>query len=207
MKLIDGVKIKQGKFNIPDCTRNDLPEFFKEMGYKVGAEIGVWKGRFTEKFCRIGLKIYAIDKWEPYWIGAKKDGWLEDTQKVQDGFYKIAQWRLEGRNLDCTIVKKFSMEAIKDFKDNSLDFVYIDGNHAFKYIAQDVCEWSKKVRKGGVVSGHDYIITDDWNCHVKQVVDAYVNVFGIKNWYVLGSDHPQPGETRDRIRSWMWIKE
>ena len=49
------------------------------------------------------------------------------------------------------------MDAVKDFKDESLDFVYIDANHGYESTKEDIREWSKKVKKGGIVSGHDYV--------------------------------------------------
>jgi len=53
--------------NIEDIkSRDDLPKFFTEMGYKVGAEIGVYKGEYTEKLCKAGLKIYGIDPYIVY---------------------------------------------------------------------------------------------------------------------------------------------
>ena len=67
MKIIDGIETLKGMaVEIPNCGRDDLPEFFVEMGYKVGAEIGVHQGIFSEKLCQAGLKIYAIDLWSYY---------------------------------------------------------------------------------------------------------------------------------------------
>jgi predicted O-methyltransferase YrrM len=83
------------------------------------------------------------------------------------------------------------MEAVKDFADGSLDFVYIDADHRFKYIAEDIYEWPWRVRAGGVVSGHDYV------GHVKPVVDAYTTAFGVENLVVLNEKFP----------SWLWIKK
>jgi hypothetical protein len=206
MKLIDAVGIKQGRFEIPDCSRTDLPGFFREMGYKTGAEIGVFKGRFSALLCGVGLRVFSIDPWLLYVDWNEKKGWPKDLQEEQDGFYKIAKWRLN-RYKRSTIIRKTSMEAVKEFKDNSLDFVYIDGHHGFKYVAEDIFEWSKKVRVGGIISGHDYINRSDWTCHVRYIVDAYVQAFGIKNWYILGSENPQEGEKADIVRSWMWVKE
>ena len=63
MRLIDGIQRKgrpacAGRpVEIPDCSRDELPELFAEIGYKVGAEIGVYKGAFTEKFCNAGLTM------------------------------------------------------------------------------------------------------------------------------------------------------
>jgi len=101
------------------------------------------------------------------------------------------------------------MDAVKDFKNESIDFVYIDGNHGFKFVTEDICEWSKKVRKGGVIAGHDYIYSADTRIHhqdVKHVVDAYTRACRLR-WYVLGSEDKLPGEKRDRSRSWFWIKQ
>ena len=125
------------------------------------------------------------------------------------------------------------MDAVEDFEDESLDFVYIDGHHGFRYIAEDLCEWSYKVRKGGIISGHDYArikkdARDPYVLHVQFVLHAFTDAFNIKNWFVLGSDKPEGERTltgksggcyhdiytfgdrkekRDRWRSWMWVKE
>src|SRR3990167_4601930 len=66
MRIIDGLKLKGRPVEIPDCSRDDLPEFFVEMGFKAGAEIGVDKGEFSEKFAKAGLSLYAIDPWLSY---------------------------------------------------------------------------------------------------------------------------------------------
>lgn len=205
MKIIDAVKIKQGKFEIPDCTRNDFPEFLVEYGCKVGAEIGVYKGEFTEKLCKAGLKMYAVDPWMAF-LG---QGETQNRQKRQDHLYAHA-----GRVLapyDCKLVRKTSMEAVKDFKDGSLDFVYIDGDHSFKEIAADIYEWEKKVRRGGIVSGHDYFntIPEARNvlCQVEAIVDAYIKAFKIENWWILGELDPiKEPNRKERFLTWFWIK-
>ena len=51
---------------IKGSTRQDLPRFFIDMGCKVGAEIGVYKGEYTEKLLQAGLKVYAVDPWKYY---------------------------------------------------------------------------------------------------------------------------------------------
>lgn len=103
------------------------------------------------------------------------------------------------------------MEAAQDFADRSLDFVYIDGNHQFQYVAWDIAEWSKKVKVGGIISGHDYIYTNPRTkagiCHVIYVVNAYTQAYKIDNWYLLGRYKVQKGEKRDRFRSWMWVNK
>lgn len=205
MRLIDGIKLQGRPAEIPYCSRDDLPQFFVEMGYKVGAEIGVYKGEFSKKFAQAGLALYAIDPYQIY-PGYKDPG----GQEKWDGLYQRAKKTLAPYP-NCTIIRKTSMDAIKDFADESLDFVYIDGNHNLKYVIEDICEWSKKVKNGGVISGHDYFFTDPKDpqkvSHIPHAVRAYVDSYNIKKWYVLGREEYRKGEKRDQFRSWMWIKQ
>lgn len=205
-KILEGIKKQKGQEqDILDVGRDDLPEFFKEMGYKVGVEIGVAKGEFTEKFCQAGLKMYAVDPWLEY-PGYDSKG----VQARLDKEYEETKERLAP--YDCTIIRKKSVEAAQDFEDESIDFVYIDGHHAFKFVAEDIYEWSRKVKKGGCISGHDFVHstvkTGPYVCHVKHVVRAYTAAYRINDWYVLGRKNFAPeGEIRDRWRSFLWIKE
>ena len=204
MKIVDGLRLKGSPAEIPDCSRDELPQFFVEMGFKVGAEIGVYKGEFSEKFCKAGLKLYAIDPGLPEHLDKSRgpnrlEFLYEYTKRVLTPYP------------NCTIIRKTSMEAALDFEDNSLDFVYIDANHGFRYIAEDLWEWSKKVKKGGVISGHDYAVSKDahdkYSYHVKFAVDGFVRAKEIMNFYVLGRKETLLNEKRDKWRSWMWIKE
>lgn len=213
MKIKDGLKLppgKGGKTIIPDCNRRDLPGFFKEMGYKVGVEIGVQRGSFTRRVADTGLQIYGVDPWLAY------DDYcpisMRQYQRKQDSIYRDAQKNLASYS-NCTLIRKTSMDAVKDFENESIDFVYIDGHHGFKYVTEDIFEWSKKVKKGGCISGHDYAYTatppDRAYClQVKYVVDAYTKAFKIRQWYVLGANEKtKENEKRDQFRSWFWIKK
>jgi hypothetical protein len=210
MKLSEAITHKGAPFLIPDCDRYDLPSFFVEQGYKVGAEIGVYKAEFTDLFCKAGLKMFAIDPYKAYGDYATSPKYNR-FQERQDFLYGHAHRVLDPYGEQATMIRKTSMEAVEDFKDNSLDFVYIDGHHGFKYIAEDLWEWSKKVRKGGIISGHDYgdylmSAMDPYVIHVRYVVDAFTTAMLIKNWYVLGSQDKVPGTKRENWRSFMWIK-
>ena len=203
MKIIDGLKLTGQPAEIPDCGRGDLPQFFVEMGYKVGAEVGVYKAEYTVEFCRAGLKMYAVDAWQAY--EEYNEPW-HNFQERQDFLYGHAQ-RTLAPYPDAVFVRKFSMDAVKDFADESLDFVYIDAHHGFKHVTEDIYEWSKKVRKGGVISGHDYFESPRYPMiHVVHVLPAFTKAYRIDQWYLLGREHAPEGEKRDLERSWMWIK-
>jgi hypothetical protein len=205
MKLEDGIKLKGHPAEIPNCSRDDLPEFFKSLGFKVGVEIGVFMGSYTEVLAKSGLKIYGVDPWEVYEdYGNPKD--VNKTEKRR----QVAVRRLAPYP-NVSIIKKTSMEAVKDFEDDSIDFVYIDGNHQFRYIAEDLFEWTKKVKKGGIISGHDYAYFKSRSpcggCQVHEVVDAWIRSFRIENFWILGRRRKREGEVRDDYRSWMFFNE
>jgi hypothetical protein len=203
MKLIEAVKLSGNPFIVPDCGRDTLPEFFKDMGFKVGAEIGAYRGEFSAKFCAVGLQMFVIDPW----MGFVGQGRTQQVQSTQDGYYEAAKKNLAPYQ-NCFMIRKTSMDALSDFRDGSLDFVYIDGDHNFRHAAEDIYEWSKKVKRGGVVAGHDYFNTPSFArnvvCNVKSVLDSYVQAFDIKNWYIY---KPEKGlDPNDKYYSWLFIK-
>lgn len=170
--------------------REYLPTLFREMEYKVGAEIGVEQGVYTEQLATFGGKIYAVDAWKAY------KGYRDHvSQSKLDRFYEITKDRV--KDLDVEVIKGYSMDVVKQFADNSLDFVYIDGNHDFKNVAMDLCEWYKKVRVGGIVSGHDWVRKKNWDFAVKDVVPAFIYNKGIDNLTILKGD---------RSPSWYFVK-
>jgi SAM-dependent methyltransferase len=200
MKISDGIKLDGKWVEIPGCSRNDLPEFFIEKGYKTGVEVGVFTGEYTEVLAGSGLEIYGVDPWLIY-----RDYGNPTAQRKMDERYDEAADRLE-KYQNVTLIKETSMDALRRFEDESIDFVYIDGNHHFRYVADDICEWYRKVKSGGAICGHDYAYfksRSPWGgCQAREVVDAYVKAFGLK-LYILGKYREK---TRDKYRSWMFFK-
>lgn len=210
MKIKDALQFKDQPYFIPDCSRDELPEFFVQQGYKKGVEIGVYKAEYTVQFAKAGLEMYGVDPWVAY-DDYKTHPKYNLFQQRQDFLFGHAQ-RMAKPYPNIHFIRKTSMEAVKDFEDGSIDFVYIDGHHGFKYVAEDIWEWSKKVRKGGVVSGHDYgdyhpSALDPYVIHVRYVIDAYTKATQITKWWVIGRTDKLPGEKRDGWRSWFWLKE
>lgn len=189
---------------IPNIGRDDLPKFLFESGCRIGVEIGVDQGEYGIKLCKAGLKVYGIDSYVDY-KGYK-------TPESYVSHYEQALKNLKG--YDYTIIKKFSMDALADFEDGSLDFVYIDGNHFLPYIAADIFGWDSKLRKGGIMSGHDYAFVKGIGerkmpkvydgIHVKAAVDACAYIMRVEKLYVLGK---RVSKGRDKWRSWFWFKQ
>lgn len=189
---------------IPNVGRNDLALLFHELGFKVGVEVGVERGHYSKVLLRSNpdLKLFCVDPWKAY------SGYRDHvSQERLDGFYEETKKRLTGMNVE--LVRKLSLEAVADFQDESIDFVYIDGNHSFLNTVNDLYFWSKKVRTGGVVSGHDYVHIprkSPRDIHVVEAVDGHTSSNYIKPWFLLGTKEKVPGQIRDDSRSYMWVK-
>lgn len=205
MDITQGIKTLKGRsVEIPDTGRNFIPKLLKDFGLNNIAEIGVYKGEYTEVLAKAGLTVFGIDPWDeaveyPYYNGKS------NPQAVEDENYKITKDRVS-KYSNVYLIKRTSMDALELFEDESLDAVYIDGNHSFKYVAEDIASWTKKVKKGGFVCGHDYFYGNKANFHVKYVVDAFVEAHGIKNLWILGRKNAEEGEIRDKWRSWVFQK-
>jgi hypothetical protein len=188
--------------------RDTLGEFFAEQKCKTGAEIGVQQGIFSETLLAPNpeLKLYLVDPWKSrkgHFI-LNKGEILESTQSIMDTFYENTLTRLKAYN-NLFVIRKSSMDALAQVPDESLDFVYIDANHHFDFVMADIIGWSKKVRPGGIVSGHDYIMGSKTSgsatslfFDVKYAVEAYATAHTIQEVYILGGQGNP---------SWLWFKD
>lgn len=61
-----------------------------------------------------------------------------------------------------------SSETAQGYDDKSLDFVFIDADHAYENVKRDINAWLPKIKSGGILAGHDYIST---HSGVKRAVD------------------------------------
>jgi len=163
----------------------DFYTFVSQKNFKSFVEVGVWKGH---SICFLGnllkdkeVSIYAVDLWD-------KTYRYENTDKknIVPFLYDIYLKNLELNNLTnkITNIKKISWEAANDFEDSSIDFVFIDADHEYDSVVKDINAWLPKIRKGGMISGHDYFNP----CGVKQAVDEIfgdkVNFYNNKVWYL-----------------------
>jgi len=182
--------------DVPGATRDDLASAFAQFGYKRGAEIGVERGLYSEVLLEHNPNLYllCVDAWKAY------RGYREHvTQEKLDGFYEDTRLRLSRFYGRCQLVRQFSVDAAKEVPDRSLDFVYIDGNHALLHVIADLAAWEPKVRKGGIVAGHDYRRDKKDNApfHVPYAIQAWTKAYHIAPWYVLRGE---------KSATWLWVK-
>lgn len=194
-------KLAQGKRPtvLPKMSRTHLPALCRELGFTQGAEIGVWRGAFSALFCEATRKMHmlCVDPWLSYpaWQDTKNKLDPAEADAFMAESYADARKRLGP--LNATICRKFSVEAAADVPDGSLDMAYIDGNHVYDAVLEDLAAWVPKVRSGGIVAGHDYrVFSNKPTIHVKAAVDHYTTAHGIERWFITAAD---------RTPSFLWI--
>lgn len=180
---------------LPGFTRRDLVQAFKSRGFQTGAEIGVRQAAFSLALCEgiPGLTLLCVDPWVHYPANPRMY-----SQDRHDTNYLVAQHRLQPYK--ATLVRATSMEAVPDVALCSLDFVYIDGNHGYPYVKEDLAAWSDRVRSGGIVSGDDYDAPG-----VRRALEEFVTQAGITAWWIT-DDPGRQNRRGDRFTSWFWVK-
>jgi hypothetical protein len=183
-----------------DFHRNDLAQLFAELGFKRGAEIGVAEGNYSEVLLKANpeCELLLVDPWHAYSDNPQNKSKEKHELAYTETLRKIAPYR------GATTAMKTSMDAVREIADklpnHLLDFCYIDGNHLFDYVIQDLIEWSKRVRSGGIVSGDDWYQLDQkrWvGGGVVEAVQVYTNAHRIPVWYVFAGH---------KSVDFMWVK-
>jgi len=117
------------------------------------AEVGVQKGHHACGICHdlAPERLYLVD---PYKAFQGRGG--PTPQVVVDLWEREAHRRLAPFGDSIVWIKKTSVEASREFDDESLDAVYIDDNHLEEYVRASIQVWWPKVKPGGILCGHDY---------------------------------------------------
>lgn len=174
--------------------RVEFSRLCKDLGFTRGAEIGVWKGKWSAHLCKDNpaLEMLCVDLWGTY-------DTYNDSRNQQDKLdesYREAVAVLAPYR--CTILREASLKAAQRVPDGSLDFVYVDANHGEAFVRQDLEAWVPKVRPGGIISGHDYITrAEKPHIQVQAAVDRFVAEHRIAPLFILAAD---------RVPSFAWVQ-
>lgn len=145
--------------NHPQC-RDDLGEFLNSRDLigtmvEVGSAWGEFAGIVLSKWK--GKKLFMIDPWED-----------QDSKEYSEAYHHpdFNYWFRQCQDMclkdnRAEMLKMLSSEAVKRFEDESLDCVYIDANHDYRHVMEDLINWYEKVKPGGVFGGHDYLTRED----------------------------------------------
>lgn len=148
-----------------------LADLINEQDLKVGCEVGIGYGLHAENLLKTTNleKLYLVDLMEFYEndlfpIDIVNNGGFELLKK--EIFLNLEKYKDKYEFFKCSSIS-ITNEQISD---ESLDFVFIDANHSYEFVRDDLEFWYKKVKKGGYITGDDY---DNTNFGVKKAVDEF----------------------------------
>jgi hypothetical protein len=146
-------------------------------------EIGSWKGRSSSymavEICNSGkdIKFDCVDTWDGSDVHKDPNSWCFDPICLKkDGLYIEFLKNVKPVNHIINPIRSSSTSASELYDDESLDFVFIDGDHSYEGVKEDIENWIRKVKVGGIIAGHDYITEDIHSQGVKRAVDEMIPV-------------------------------
>jgi hypothetical protein len=162
------------------ATRRQLLETLPRQS--VGAELGVWRGDFSAFALELvaPARLHLVDPWrfsrDPRLSSALYGGLVARSQADMDVIYQqvLARFDHEIRTGVVQVHRARSDEAAARFEDSSFDWVYVDGDHSYDGILDDLGRYWPKVRPGGRLCGDDYThVTAWWGDGVKRAVEDF----------------------------------
>jgi hypothetical protein len=103
--------------------------------------------------------------------------WETDKKMITEPF---SIWRanvIQSGFEDFIFPLKTTSKTASTIVGNDLGAVYIDANHEYASVVEDIALWRPKVRKGGILAGHDY--SDAWPGVVQAVKEQLGTNFTI----------------------------
>jgi len=171
LKKIQKLDIREGSTNDDFMTLINLAKSVERPGMQA-VEVGSWKGATGGAIGQVVKendgKLFCCDPWANETCDADHSDILETFKK------NISELELED---NVVIIREPSKEAYKHFENESLDIVFLDGLHMYPYIYLDIKNFYPKVKKGGIIAGHDLNVRyETLNDEQRKEVDDNINV-------------------------------
>jgi len=180
------------KINIHSYVVSDLINQYTNLG--TGAEIGVYRAETSScilKNTNVKL-LYMIDQYQPnydvnqetYKTKNNSTEYLNPSKGDPDKDYKIVKNKFVTKYPNrYKLIRESSKNASQKIN-TELDFIFIDANHTYEYVLEDMYLWIPKVKSGGLIMGHD------WWSKFPGVEKAVTEYASIHSFYL--PDNPSP---------------
>lgn len=141
--------------------RHHIGAELERLNFTTGAELGVQAGLFAHE---------TLKSWPRCQLYILVDVWSQQTNykdqanvdnSAQEGLYQETMKRLEPFKEKLRVFRMFTSEAAKKIPDESLDYIYVDARHDYCGAKEDIELYWPKLRKGGLMAGHDYLVAEE----------------------------------------------
>jgi len=129
----------------------DVPSMLKNVKNPIGIEIGTDQGTTTEYLLRTipDLTLYGVDDYTE-----------NRTENVQNLTFEIYTKKVLPYSDRFKHYRKTSDDAVNEFEDESVDFVFVDGDHRYAQVLKDCQNYYAKLKNGGLFCGHDWSLPE-----------------------------------------------
>jgi predicted O-methyltransferase YrrM len=174
--------------------RRTFKELIDEIDPKIIIEIGSWKGQSTvtmAKACKPDVKIYCIDTWlgsHEFRTNKKLYGGEFDLMELHG--YPQVYYQFLSNIVHNGVLDK--IEVVPATSENAAphmpiaDLIYVDGQHTYKGVKEDLENFWPKLREGGIMFGDDYVeptekrVEDNFQAGVKKAVNEFAGMNNLK---------------------------
>lgn len=175
-----------------DTLEENRPLKVLEVGVEYGGYLDIYYPRM-EKYVE---KFYLVDLWQ---TEGNDDHFTKFTDRVEQGYARVKE--LYGDNPKIEMCKGASVERSKDFPDEFFDYIYIDADHTKKAVLDDLNAWYPKVKKGGIIAGHDTY------CDPHNISYEFFDVEGALEEFFTEEQQENIHLTNEyAYKSWVYIK-
>lgn len=161
------------------CKANGRTWLLSQMPpQSICAEIGVWKGEFSEHITEIVKPrlLHLVDPWtyQPEFPDRMFGGTVATSQKDMDRMFEAVCERFRAHE-NVHVHREYSEAYVQHVADEYFDWIYIDGNHSYEFVKRDLEMYVAKVRTGGFITGDDFNWRPDLGCPVRRAVEEVVH--------------------------------
>jgi hypothetical protein len=137
-------------------NREQIGDFLKHHNLnRIGVELGSFKGQFANTILNNwGGKLLMVDVWRELPHQEYDDA---SNHREHIDAYSQSMENIKGFEDRAYMMRMKGEHACDFIQDKSLDFIYIDANHTYDAVKQDLKLWYPKIKSGGLVMGHDYL--------------------------------------------------
>ena len=174
-------------------------------------EVGTHRGGFAAPFLSLwrGKMLYCVDPWANPPGYEDQATYLEHSRgKDRQGDYDACiqtMRKIDPHGCRYTLMRTISLQAVNNFLDGQLDFVYVDGDHTRPNVDNDLEAWWPKVRQGGLLAGHDFVcpmeVDGGWGRFIQPAVMEFAARHSVDVWVVA---EPTSTDSEPNLFPWSY---